>query len=221
MGTLNQLGVLAKYWQPGKTKTRLAASIGDSAAAMLSHLFLIATLRRVDTFSGRRVLAYSPEERSEAFRQLVDQDWQLKPQSDGDLGQRMSAYFQDAFAGGADRVVLIGSDSPSLPVRRFEDAFHALDVHDLVLGPSEDGGYYLIGMRRYIPEVFESIDWSTGQVYEQTVNVAVGHCIDYASLPTWYDVDVYEDLLRLKLDLDANEDTSDLADALSKLLAAN
>lgn len=202
---MEQLGVFAKYWEPGSVKTRLAASIGEQAAADLYRLFLKSVLDRGrQEFSGRRVLAYSPPDQSSAFQALAGADWQLQAQAHGDLGARMSHYFQTAFASDYSKVVLLGSDSPNLPPGTIASAFRALDSATVVLGPSEDGGYYLIGMREFVPQVFCDIAWSTGRVYEQTT-ARLARDIRWQALTTWYDVDEAIDLQRLRSEL-ANDD---------------
>ena len=218
---MDQLGVFAKYWQPGKVKTRLAAAVGNDLAAELYRMFLVSTLKNVEqSFHGKRVLAYSPVDRIATFDELVESsDWQLEAQSDGGLGTRMATYFRSAFENEAGKVVLIGSDSPNLPPDRFEAAFLALNSADVVLGPSEDGGYYLIGMRRFLPEVFDSIEWSTGKVYSQTVRTAQQHGISCESLSSWYDIDEVEDLERLLEALQQTDSHCELAQLVAEVLS--
>lgn len=217
---MDQLGVFAKHWQPGKVKTRIAADVGNDHAAELYRMFLLRTLRNLQSFEGKRVLAYSPVDRITAFEGLVQRgDWQLEAQADGDLGTRMSAYFRRAFESEAEKVALIGSDSPNLPPDRIHAAFRALDSSDLVLGPSDDGGYYLIGMRRFLPEVFESIEWSTGKVYSQTICAAQQCGIRCESLASWYDIDDIDDLERLLRALQNSDNDRQLAQLVADVLS--
>jgi rSAM/selenodomain-associated transferase 1 len=161
------LGIFAKHWQPGEVKTRLAASIGPEAAARLHRVFVETLLQRMAGVAGKCVLAYWPSERHGEFAALVREaaypfalldpsaaplasPWQLVPQSPGDLGARMEHFFQASFASGADRVVIIGSDSPTLPIEYVRQAFDELRRSDVVLGPSDDGGYYLLGLARNV-----------------------------------------------------------------------
>jgi rSAM/selenodomain-associated transferase 1 len=148
--------------------------------------------------------------------------WSLEPQAEGDLGARMRAFFEWAFASGATRVVLIGSDSPTLPIPFVEEAFAALAQHPVVLGPTLDGGYYLVGAdcqsvgeavlrpAASVPPIFERIDWSTSAVFEQTVERLRAAGLPYHVLPPWYDVDELADLARLKQELDAKSGASTL-----------
>ncbi|MBI2481637.1 MAG: glycosyltransferase [Planctomycetia bacterium] len=141
----------------------------------------------------------------------------LWPQTQGDLGSRMASFFDDCFRDGAGRVVLIGSDSPTVPTEFVESAFRLLGERDVVLGPTDDGGYYLVGASREVAGIFEHIDWSTERVWDQTVARLGEIGLSCASLPQWYDVDEVKDLERLRdeLSLLANDDS-----AFSELFAA-
>ena len=116
----------------------------------------------------------------------------------------MKVYFSDAFAMGASCVLLIGSDSPTLPVSYVRQAFELLRRHPVVLGPTEDGGYYLVGAAARCPQLFDDISWSTSEVWRQTTNKLHKLNITFATLPTWYDVDDVVDLRRLARELRAN-----------------
>ena len=198
---MRQLGIFAKYPQPGRVKTRLAATIGDEAACRLYRAFIETLLRRFANVGDRRVLAFSPPERRAEFEPLAGQSWQLAEQSAGDLGQRMRRYFEEALAGGASRVVLLGSDSPTLPVEYVQRAFNLLSDVPVVLGPSDDGGYYLIGVAERVPPIFDDIAWSSEAVFEQTARRLQSLGRDFRKLPPWYDVDDEQDLRRLKNEL--------------------
>ena len=113
----------------------------------------------------------------------------------------MEHYFSAALAAGGDRVVLLGSDSPNVPVAYVEQAFDALKRNDTVLGPTADGGYYLVGVRGRVPPIFAGVAWSTPQVWEQTATRLRAANCTFAELPVWYDVDDAADLRRLRDDL--------------------
>lgn len=221
---MDQLGLFAKFWQPGAVKTRLAKSMAevffrgqvrevvelfdvsesmlfggfDASVSRLYQEFVVTLLARFREVADYRVLAFSPIERWAAFAALAGPDWKLEPQVGGDLGRRMQAYFHAAFARGASRVVLIGSDSPDLPIAFVNHAFELLNESPVVLGPAIDGGYYLVGLRREIPEIFLGIAWSSDRVWSETVaRLRSLHC-PFATLPAWYDVDDVADLRRLK-----------------------
>jgi hypothetical protein len=126
------------------------------------------------------------------------------PQSGDDLGERMSAAFRQLFAAGYARVILIGSDLPSLPPSRLADADRALQRGaDLVLGPAEDGGYYLIGLSRPTDVLFSGISWGGPDVLRQTVARARAECWRVQTIDPWYDVDSPADLARIVNEPDA------------------
>ena len=197
-----RLGMFAKFWQPGLVKTRLAASIGPDAAAELHHCCVRTLLARLAGAADSRVLVYAPAAHRNEFVQAVGgTTWQLEPQADGDLGARMEAFFSDSIAAGAGQTVLIGSDSPDMPLRLVRQAFELLQEYPVVLGPSHDGGYYLIGIQQNLPPIFHGISWSTPDVWRQTVDRLEEAGCQYAVLPPWYDVDEWPDLLRLSDEL--------------------
>ena len=198
---MNRLGVFAKYWQPGAVKTRLASAIGGLHASQLYLLFLDTLLRRFDSVADQRVLCYWPEERREDFRAICGSAWQLVVQSDGDLGQRMNHFFGQSLSDGYGPIVLIGSDSPTLPADYLQRAFDLLESHSAVLGPTDDGGYYLVGVAGALPPIFQGVAWSTPTVWQQTVGMLRAAKVPFAELPPWYDVDQVDDLSRLRDEL--------------------
>jgi rSAM/selenodomain-associated transferase 1 len=197
------LGIFAKHWQPGAVKTRLAASIGNESAASLHRHFVQTLLRRCAGIADRQVLCFSPPGAAEDFRELDLGSWTLEPQAPGDLGARMGHFFSslplplgegrgeglssDAHA--SPRTVLIGSDSPDLPLEYLAEAFDKLQRFPVVLGPTVDGGYYLIGLSQQVAPIFNNIPWSTPQVWPQTIARLEGLKVPYHVLPGWYDVD--------------------------------
>jgi len=210
---MRQLGVFAKHWQPGEVKTRLAATLGPHRAADIHRSFLVSLLDRLADVAERRVLAFSPPDRREAFESLATGAWQIQPQTGGDLGARMADYFQRALAAGAKRVVLVGSDSPTLPVSYVQHALDRLRDVPVVLGPTSDGGYYLVGAAGEVPPIFDGVSWSTGAVWEQTVDRLTAAGCPFARLPEWWDVDDGDDLARLRRQLaDPSVDTAEFAE---------
>lgn len=199
---MNVLALLAKYWQPGAVKTRLAARWGGATAARLQQAFLECLLKRLENIGDERWLLFTPGGARAAFAELAGENWRLREQTCGDLGQRMAALFSDAFSAGATRVVLIGADSPNLPLSHIRRAFELLEHHRVVLCPAEDGGYCLLGARDNGLPIFTDIAWSTSQVYAQTIQRLRCADVSYASLPPWYDIDTPADLDRLCADLE-------------------
>jgi rSAM/selenodomain-associated transferase 1 len=194
------LAVMAKFWAPGQVKTRLAASIGDQPAAELHRQFVAVTLSRMAGQGDPRWLAAAPPDALLELRQwsaAMPGNWTVVPQHGGDLGERMSRLFEAAFAAGFERVVLIGSDSPDLPTGRVEQAFQRLLEYPVVIGPSSDGGYYLIGASRSIPPIFDDMPWSTSSLADCTIRRLGQAGIACSLLEPWRDVDDHADLVAL------------------------
>ncbi len=216
---MNGLIVLAKYWQPGQVKTRLAASIGLPQAAELHRVFLATTLTRLAKLADFRQLAFTPDDRQACFRMLAPASWQLAPQVSGDLGARIQAALCSALEQGLHRVVLLGSDTPHLPTRLVDEAFACLESVDVVLGPSEDGGYYLLGAR-IVPPIFDDMPWGQSNMLASTEQRLQTANIPYHLLPAWYDIDHLEDVRRLQTELDTlgrlSPDQQALATALDQ-----
>ncbi len=198
---MKQFGVFAKYWQPGAVKTRLGEAIGHERASELYRMFLVTTCRRFEATGERRILAYTPVERRADFEELCGGAWETETQSEGDLGCRMRDYFAAALEKGAARVVLIGSDSPTLPLEFVEQAFDLLGEYPVVLGPSDDGGYYLVGASGGTPPIFSGVSWSSPDVWSQSTRLLDEAGCSFGTLPKWYDVDDRVALDRLHWEL--------------------
>jgi rSAM/selenodomain-associated transferase 1 len=190
--------VYAKRPLLGYAKTRLAAAIGAEQAAGvyarmlyatlldLLHAHLVETHIEISVASAADVPFFS-----DAFPEFV-----VRPQIEGDLGQRMTASFAHAFAAGAEAVVLTGSDIPGLDAQTICAAFDALETAPVVIGPAADGGYYLIGQRAPGAPLFETVAWSSEHVLAQTEALAQAHGLMLVHLPEQFDVDTAEDLVR-------------------------
>ena len=191
-GRLEQaLLIFTRNPEPGKCKTRLAATIGDRAALdIYIHLLrhTAAACAVLDTADKYVYFSEHPGDGSiwnpETFRQEV--------QAGPDLGARMQHAFETAFARGYRRVVLIGSDLPDLTTADLQNAFSALNTHETVIGPAADGGYYLIGLTRMIPGLFEDKPWGSSRVLEATLSDLSGIAVSLLSEKN--DVDRYEDI---------------------------
>ena len=210
--------IFAKYWEPGQVKTRLARNVGAAAACKVYFHFVRHLVHRFREVGVRRTVVYSPAGTEELFREEVPAAWDLAPQSNGDLGRRMNEFFVVNAAPGTKNV-LIGSDTPNLPVEYVEKAAEFLDSVDVVLGPSGDGGYYLIGMKNPVREIFEDIAWSTDQVLQATLEKLNSIGKTYKLLPEMKDVDELEDLQELLKQLLASDqaDDQELLDSLRPL----
>jgi len=193
-----RLIVFTRYPEPGKTKTRLIPTLGAKGAAMLQQQMTEHTLSKVRELQKSSSL--SVEIRFTGGNLTLMQDWLgsdiiYQPQGEGDLGSRMARSLSAAFRDGIERVVIIGTDCPSLSTDLMAKAFHHLHSHDLVVGPAIDGGYYLIGLRYFVSGLFIGINWGTAEVLQQTVDIVKELDISVAYLPHLADVDRPEDLL--------------------------
>jgi hypothetical protein len=187
------VALFAKEPRPGRVKTRLAASVSPEWAALVADAFLRDIMDRVLLVKAAKVLCYAPCESRSFFASCVTPHFTLTAQSEGDLGSRMAAFFGDQFQAGAGPVVVVGSDSPTLPVAFIEEAFAALGNVDVVLGPATDGGYYLVGCARHVPRIFDGIPWGTSAVLAATVRQTAANGYRLVLLPPWYDVDTLDD----------------------------
>jgi rSAM/selenodomain-associated transferase 1 len=193
--------IMVKEPVVGQVKTRLAVGIGSQSALALYQAFIADTLALAQSVPGVDVaLVYWPEQ-ARSYFEAVCPAGLLLPQRGSDLGERLLNAFEQAHAAGYERCVIMSSDSPNLPLAHLTLAFEQLDTSSVVLGPCEDGGYYLIGLRQPQPALFQGIAWSTEVVYEQTVARAAATGLEVATLPCWYDIDTIGDLERLQIDL--------------------
>ena len=182
--------VFAKAARPGAVKTRLAPALGDEGAARLAKAFREDTLAGLRRSAGvRPILAATERETEEGV-----ETW---PQGSGDLGARLSRILRRALAS-SPAAVAIGSDTPGLPPRLLERAREALLTSDAVLGPCEDGGFYLIGVRKLPRGLLSGLPWSTGETFEKTLARLRERGMATVVLPPWFDVDRPEDLERLR-----------------------
>ena len=196
------LAVMAKAPQAGRVKTRLCPPLSPAEAAAFARCCLLDTLAKVRTLPAVPVLTYTPASQRQCFAAMAP-DFTLLPQPAGDLGRRMAHCFRRLFARGFSAVLLMGSDLPTLPVAYLRHAMALLEAAsvDLVLGPSEDGGYYLIGLRQLHEALFTQIPWSSAGVLQATLQRAAAHRLRVACLPAWYDVDTPAELARLRTEL--------------------
>jgi len=186
--------VFTRAPEAGRVKTRLARELGE-ATALATHrelgtLVLSAAAELADC---EVVVAYTPRNRENLVRAWLGGARRYEPQVDGDLGTRMLAAITDRFAAGAGKVLLIGTDCPAVGADLLETAFRELDRADAVLGPSADGGYYLIGMTRPIPGLFHDVPWSTPATLSVTLDRAAAARVTVVLLEERRDVDTAAD----------------------------
>ncbi len=197
----NALIVVAKRPMPGQTKTRLSPPLSADEAAQLYERFLLDTLDLMRCVKDAKpILAYLPEDADNYFRRLSP-GFDLMPQQGNDLGQRLDNTFAHCLSHGFGQVVIMDSDSPTLPAEFVAEAFKALDAADVVLGPCDDGGYYLIGLKRPAPRLLREVQMSTPNVVRDTLALAAEAGLTVSQLPTWYDVDTAAELVRLYTEL--------------------
>jgi len=193
--------IVGKAPVPGRTKTRLVPPLSAEEAAELYRGFLLDSVSLGLDLGWERVSVVHPAGSGQVLVDLLPPGVTLVEQSGHGLGDALSSAFDRHLAEGFRRVVLIGSDNPTLPLEPIRQACAALDDHDLSIGPTVDGGYYLIGMRAAHLGVFSKIDWSTPRVYAQTLAQAQLLGLRAHTVREWYDVDDPPDLERLRVDL--------------------
>jgi len=205
---MNQaLVIVAKAPRPGKCKTRLCPPFSPDQAAELYRCFLLDTISiardavAAESAPTAITLIYPNGDR-EWLSSLIPPCVRLLPQHRGDLGAVLQGAFQDHLADGHQRVVIMGTDSPSMPASLISESFYVLKNHDLVLGPARDGGYYLIGLKQSHPPLFEHIAWSEDRVLAQTLARAGKLELDVFLLPPWYDIDTVAELQELISEID-------------------
>jgi uncharacterized protein len=198
------LVIFAKAPIPGQVKTRLCPPLTADEAATLHGSFVLDTLERTKAAVGKlklpfdRYLACSPSTMAVFFKIMEErQGVKLIDQVGDDLGARMKQVFETMFGRGYQHVLIVGTDVPSLPLEHYQQALALLDKHDLVLGPAHDGGYYLIGLNKPMPALFENIPWSTDRVLSLTREKADRLGVSPALLSAWRDIDTIDDLKAL------------------------
>lgn len=185
-------------WTGGKTRIGLAT--GEDGHADLRRALFLDTLDVVaSTPDVEHIVACEPADACERMRELAGSTIDVIAQRGGDLGERLTHVFEDVFRLGVESIVVVGSDLPDLPPRLLRDALAALRgrADRVVLGPAADGGYYLVGLNRPHPGLFERIDWSTDRVLTGTLAAARGHGLETVLLDPWADVDDHADLKRV------------------------
>lgn len=217
-----QVLIYARYPRPGSVKTRMIGALTPVEAAELHRASLATMIELVARLDGLTItLVVTPDESMATARCWAGIGFHdCRPQGDGDLGARLTRTTKQAFDEGAQRIILLGADSPTLPIDLLRQTDDHLAHADAVLGPSDDGGYYLLGLRRFIPALFERIAWGGPEVAAQTRQRAIDAGVALRELPPWYDLDRYEDLPRVLADLGSPDPrTRPAACELKKLIS--
>ena len=241
------LAIMTKAPQAGRVKTRLVPPLTPEEAAELNKCFLRDTAAAISSACSRRsvgdaskmqfahtgashseaataacgIAVYTPVGAESAYTDILPADFSLLPQRGDEFGERLYLAVEDLFKCGFDSLCLIDSDSPTVPAENFEQAVGLLSTTEdrVVLGPSDDGGYYLIGMKKPHRQLFEQIDWSTERVLNQTIQRATEIGIEVKLLPTGYDVDDDVSLRRLCNELLDEQGGDSVAQGTRKFLA--
>jgi rSAM/selenodomain-associated transferase 1 len=243
------LAVMTKAPRAGRVKTRLVPPLTPEEAAELNKCFLRDTAVAISSACSRRpvgdegkkdfkpevsashseaataacgIAVYTPVGAESAYNNILSADFSLLPQRGDKFGERLYFAVEDLLKCGFESVCLIDSDSPTVPAENFAEAVERLSTNEdrVVLGPSDDGGYYLIGVKKPHRHLFEQIDWSTERVLNQTMQRATEIGIEVKLLPTGYDVDDDASLRRLCSELLANTTSADIAPYTRKFLAS-
>ncbi|MEZ4885432.1 MAG: TIGR04282 family arsenosugar biosynthesis glycosyltransferase [Chitinophagales bacterium] len=183
----------------GTVKTRLAQDVGNDKALEIYQTLLAHTRQITVSLDCDKRLYYSKN--IEVGDEWANDTYQKNVQIEGDLGEKMAAAFQETFEADYQKVVIIGSDCIALNSEILQEAFHQLDTHDFVVGPTFDGGYYLIGMRSLLPSVFTDKNWSTESVFPDTIAALQSAQKSYFLLPQLSDIDYLKDWQKHKADL--------------------
>ena len=229
------LAVMTKAPQAGRVKTRLVPPLTPEEAAELNKCFLRDTAGAISSACSRRpvsdegkterasaIAVYTPVGAESAYTDILPADFSLLPQRGDKFGERLYFAVEDLFKCGFESVCLIDSDSPTVPAENFAEAVELLSTIEdrVVLGPSDDGGYYLIGVKKPYRHLFEQIDWSTERVLKQTMQRATEIGIEVKLLPTGYDVDDDASLRRLCNELLSDTTSADIAPYTRECLAS-
>jgi len=200
---------MVKAPRAGAVKTRLVPPLAGAEAASLAAAFARDTVGSVRRVVRETVVAYAPDDGRSTLEALLDGEGLLwLAQRGEDLGARIESAAAYAFEGRVGPVVVVGTDSPTLPPSFVGRAVASLSAgeSDVALGPTEDGGYYLVGLREPFAGLFRNVEWSTPRVYRQTASNASRLGLRVLELPRWYDVDTRADLLRLRDEIFSDEE---------------
>lgn len=199
MKSKSALGIFFRIPEFGKVKRRLANEIGEDDTLNAYKSMLKETIENVLRLKGIDIYGFYVG-RKDSFEKAGNLEFlkrnSLIPQKGNNLGERMYNAIQLLFDAGYQKVSLIGSDSPDIPISYIEIAFQKLDYYEIVIGPSEDGGYYLIGMRKPHEEIFKNTVWGRDTVLKDTISNVVNAGLSYFLLPEWYDIDDFVSLNR-------------------------
>ncbi len=198
--------IMAKVPEAGKVKTRLQPFLTPGQSADISIAFLQDAENKAKTIEKNLIVAVSPFEKRNKLNEILQHQPVLIEQTGENLGEKMLNAFKFAFEDRSDAVVMFGTDSPTFPADFIEQAFEFLELEtDVVLGKTEDGGFYLIGLRILDARIFENVAWSSTETFEKVRQNIMDINLHLREVPVWYDVDEKEDLERLRKELSNNK----------------
>lgn len=192
----NILIIFLKYPEAGKVKTRLAKDVGEEQAAKIySQMALKVIDSTVEPDSYNTIIFYDPPDKEEEIKNWIGKkELQYLPQIGNTLGDRISNAFKEMFSSGAEKAVIIGTDCLEVTSKIINEAISLLDEAQIIIGPAEDGGYYLLGLNKPTPQIFQDINWSTEHVLNQTISKIEENKLNYKKLKTLKDIDTVDDI---------------------------
>ena len=210
--------VMCKAPAAGTVKTRLAPFLSAEQSADLAGCFAVDAMKKAQNICENTIVAFAGEK--EMLETILPQNLIWVRQTGTDLGERMHNALRFAFEQNFSPLVVVGTDSPTLPSEFIENAIEILsgDRADAVLGKTEDGGYYLIGLNQPDWRIFKNVRWSSPETFSQTAQNIKDLNLRLATLPVWYDVDTPEDLRRLKTEIENSAHAQVLASATASWL---
>lgn len=195
-----QIVIFTRFPEPGFAKTRLIPKLGPMEAANLQKRMtenIVAQAMRFAEEKGVQVEIRYQDGSKKAMKNWLGPDYHYQAQGEGDLGVKMNRALTEAFRNGTKAVLIIGTDCPSISKETINKALTALLTHDLVLGPANDGGYYLIGLSQEAPELFKNIPWGSDKVLQSTLDRAGQSRLSFSLVEKLTDIDRPEDLASL------------------------
>ncbi len=199
--------IMTKVPRAGNVKTRLQPFLSPAECETLAEAFLADAISKVRGVCDRLIVAFAPENEKSYFDKFTAENLTLVAQRGADLGEKMFQAFEFAFDSNSNaNALIIGTDSPTFPVEFIESAFDFLEKNaETVLGTTDDGGFYLLGLRENHSPIFEDVEWSSPQVFTQTTRNIERLKLTLQLVPAWYDVDAPEDLRRLRDEFSQSE----------------
>ncbi|MGM0568839.1 MAG: TIGR04282 family arsenosugar biosynthesis glycosyltransferase [Elusimicrobiota bacterium] len=190
------INILLKYPEPGYVKTRLGKEIGNRKASELYRNFVLDITENMKDIDAAVNIFCSPGNSREKFKSWLGGSFKYFPQEGSDLGERIKNSLVKSFKSGYKKALILGGDSPDLPAKLIKSSFKKLDSYDAVIGPADDGGYYLIAFTAsgFEKEAFKGIKWGKDKVFDSTLKRLKSNYIKVLQLKKWYDIDTLDDL---------------------------